>query len=117
MSPPPRPGSARPRLLHLTTTDISLALLLGPQLQAFAEAGYEVVTASAPGPYVTQLEAVGLQHLPLRHTTRAMAPHRDAAALVEVWRLFRRVRPAIVHTHNPKPGLYGRLARLSSGRA
>jgi glycosyltransferase involved in cell wall biosynthesis len=110
MSPPPRPGSARPRLLHLTTTDISLALLLGPQLQAFAEAGYEVVTASAPGPYVTQLEAVGLQHLPLRHTTRAMAPHRDAAALVEVWRLFRRVRPAIVHTHNPKPGLYGRLA-------
>ena len=24
--------------------------------------------------------------------------------------MFRRLRPAIVHTHNPKPGLYGRIA-------
>jgi glycosyltransferase involved in cell wall biosynthesis len=39
-----------------------------------------------------------------------MAPHRDVAALVELTRRFRELRPAIVHTHNPKPGLYGRLA-------
>ena len=32
-----------PRLVHLTTTDMSLDWLLRPQLEAFADAGYEVI--------------------------------------------------------------------------
>ena len=100
----------RPRLVHVTTADISLSLLLGPQLRAFRDAGYEVIGASAPGPFVAELESWGIEHRPLAHATRAMAPHRDAAALAELYRLFRDLRPAIVHTHNPKPGVYGRLA-------
>jgi len=98
------------RVIHVTTTDISLALLLGPQLRAFAAAGMEVVGVSAPGPWVAQLTADGIRHEPLRHATRAMAVGQDALALGELVRLFRRLRPDIVHTHNPKPGLYGRIA-------
>ena len=98
------------RLLHVTTTDMSLELLLGPQLRAFQSAGFEVHTASAPGSYVSALEADGIVHHPLRHATRATAPHRDLLALLELYRLFRRLRPDIVHTHNPKPGVYGRIA-------
>jgi len=99
-----------PKLLHVTTTDISLELLLGPQLRAFQAAGYEVHTASAPGPYVPTLEADGIVHHPLEHATRATAPLEDAKALLELYRLFRRLKPDVVHTHNPKPGVYGRIA-------
>lgn len=99
-----------PKLLHVTTTDMSLELLLGPQLRAFQAAGYEVHTASAPGRYVPTLEADGIVHHPLEHATRATAPLEDARALAELYRLFRRLRPDIVHTHNPKPGVYGRIA-------
>jgi glycosyltransferase involved in cell wall biosynthesis len=98
------------RLLHVTTSDMSLELLLGPQLRAFRDAGFEVHTASAPGAYVEALVADGIVHHPLRHATRSTAPHRDLGALVELHRLFRRLRPDIVHTHNPKPGVYGRIA-------
>lgn len=105
----------RPRLLHLTTVDMSLALLLGPQLRAFDEAGYDVVGVAAPGDYRDQVEALGIRFEPLRHGTRSMAPHRDLLALVELVRLFRRLRPDIVHTHNPKPGLYGRVAARLAG--
>src|SRR6478736_3117230 len=98
------------RLVHVTTTDMSLELLLGPQLSAFVAAGYEVFGASAAGPYVEAIEARGVQHLPLRHATRSMAPQHDVAALVELRRLFLDLRPDVVHTHNPKPGVYGRLA-------
>ncbi|HUQ64301.1 MAG TPA: glycosyltransferase family 4 protein [Acidimicrobiales bacterium] len=94
----------------MTTTDISLALLLGPQLIAFREAGFEVAGASAPGPYVEELEQAGIRHFPLKNASRAMAPLRDLRALGELRSLFRSIRPNIVHTHNPKPGLYGRLA-------
>jgi glycosyltransferase involved in cell wall biosynthesis len=98
------------RLVHVTTTDMSLELLLGPQLSAFVAAGYEVFGASAPGRYVGAIEARGVQHVPLRHATRSMAPRHDATALLELRRLFRDLRPQVVHTHNPKPGVYGRLA-------
>ncbi|MGQ0743936.1 MAG: glycosyltransferase family 4 protein [Acidimicrobiales bacterium] len=105
----------RPRVVHVTTTDVSLVLLLGPQLRAFAEAGYEVIGASAPGPWVAQLEAEGTRHWPLRHATRSQAPHRDLAALAELRSLFLTLTPDIVHTHNPKPGVYGRLAARAAG--
>lgn len=100
----------RPLVIHVTTTDISLALLLGPQLVAFRDAGFDVAGASAPGPYVEELKAAGIGHFPLRHASRSMAPLRDVKALAELWSLFRALRPDVVHTHNPKPGLYGRAA-------
>jgi len=103
-------SAARPLVAHVTTTDISLELLLGPQLEAFAAAGFEVVGISAPGPYVDALEARGIRHVPLHHGTRSFAPAHDAQAMVELVSIFRRLRPAIAHTHNPKPGLYGRVA-------
>ena len=103
------------RLVHVTTTDISLTLLLGPQLQAFAAAGYEVIGMSAPGPEVDRLRELGIDHVPLHNFTRSMAPHRDAAAMLELIRTLRRVRPEIVHTHNPKPGWFGRPAARIAG--
>lgn len=103
------------RLLHVTTVDMSLVLLLGPQLRAFAASGMDVIGVSAPGPYVPQLESWGIRHEPLRHATRSNAIGQDALALGELWRLFRRLKPDIVHTHNPKPGLYGRLAARAAG--
>ncbi len=114
------PGGAEPslagrRLVHVTTADISLALLLGPQLRAFRDAGMDVVGLSAPGPYVDQLHEWGIRHVALRHATRSVAPGHDVLALAELARHFRRLRPDIVHTHNPKPGLYGRLAARAVG--
>lgn len=103
------------RVLHLTTTDITLALILRPQLRAFADAGMEVIAASAPGPWVGDIEASGIRHEAVVHATRAMSVRKDALALAELVRLFRRLRPDIVHTHNPKPGVYGRLAARLAG--
>jgi glycosyltransferase involved in cell wall biosynthesis len=101
-------------VVHVTTTDISLELLIGNQLAAFAAAGYDVIGVSAPGPFVPALEQRGIRHVPLHHATRSFAPLEDAQALGELVSVFRRLRPAIVHTHNPKPGLYGRnAARLA----
>ncbi len=105
----------RPSVVHLTTTDMSLELLLGAQLEAFVAAGYDVIGASAPGPYAPALARRGIQHHPLAHATRTMDPRRDLLALIELTRLLRNLRPTIVHTHNPKPGLYGRVAARLAG--
>ena len=113
---PPRTGVRdRPVLVHVTTTDMSLALLLGNQLRRFADERFDVIGVSAPGPFVAELESHGIRHVALRHATRRSAPHHDVLAFLELWRLLRRMRPDVVHTHNPKPGIYGRLAARAAG--
>jgi glycosyltransferase involved in cell wall biosynthesis len=104
------PAARRPRLIHLTTTDMSLDWLLGPQLQAFAAAGYEVIGVSAPGPHVANLAELGVRFEPLPELTRSTSVVADARAFVALVRLLRRLRPDILHTHNPKPGVLGRIA-------
>jgi glycosyltransferase involved in cell wall biosynthesis len=111
----PRPTRARPLLVHLTTVDLSLAYLLLPQLIAFREAGYDVVGVSAPGPHVAQLAAHGIDHVALIRSTRAADVRADVATAREFARICRRLRPDIVHTHNPKPGVYGRIVARATG--
>lgn len=102
--------SGRPLLVHVTTTDMSLDWLLGPQLRAFGQAGYDVVGASAPGPHVAALEEMGVRHVAIPAFTRSTNPLQDVQAFVQLVRTFRRLRPDVVHTHNPKPGILGRIA-------
>jgi glycosyltransferase involved in cell wall biosynthesis len=110
LTPLPAKRAGVPRLVHLTTTDMSLDWLLGPQLQAFAAAGYEVIGMSAAGPHVANLTAMGIPHVDVPAFTRSNNPLQDLKAFVQLLRLLRRVRPDILHTHNPKPGIIGRIA-------
>ena len=105
----------RPRLIQLATSDLTLSWLLGPQLRAFAAAGYEVIALSAGGRYVSDLESWGIGHRTLRNATRSFDPVRDLRLLPELRRLFAELQPDIVHTHTPKPGYIGRLAARTSG--
>ncbi len=94
---------------HLTTVDSSLRFLLFPQLRAVEELGGVAIGISAPGPYVAGLEADGVRHLALASSTRGMHVSADLRAAWELWKVLRREHVDVLHTHNPKPGLYGRV--------
>jgi glycosyltransferase involved in cell wall biosynthesis len=102
-------------LAHVTTVDLSLWFLLGGQLRAFREQGFHVVGISAPGPWVGSLARAGVTHVAVAGLRRAWAPAADARALGQLVRVFRRLRPAIVHTHTPKAGVLGRIAARLAG--
>jgi glycosyltransferase involved in cell wall biosynthesis len=46
---------------------------------------------------------------------REVQPVQDFMALVSLWRLFRRERPQVVHTHSSKAGILGRWAAWLAG--
>ena len=48
---------------------------------------------------------------------REIRPGKDLRALFQLVRLFRRIRPQIVHTHSSKAGILGRLAAALAGGA
>jgi len=102
-------GARRAKVAHLTTTDISLRYLVLAQLQAIRDAGGEALGISAPGPFVDDLEREGIRHVALPSSTRTVSPADDVRTMIELWRVLRRERPDVLHVHNPKPGLYGRV--------
>ena len=110
------PAVDRPvRVAHLTTVDLSLRFLLLGQLEVIRDAGFEVSAISAPGRWSPRLEAEGIRHIPWPHVTRAWDPRADVRAFRELVGILRRERFDVVHTHNPKPGILGRVAARLAG--
>ncbi|MCF2529764.1 glycosyltransferase [Yinghuangia soli] len=112
---PVGPGGRPLRVAHLTTVDMSLALLLRTELEVDVAAGFTVFGLSAPGEYVPEIEELGVTHVPLDALTRSWDLARDAAAARELAATLRRLDLDVLHTHNPKTGVLGRLLGRAVG--
>ena len=99
----------RPLVIHVATADMGLRFLLLNQMRAIQAAGYRVLGISSDGPYCAEVAAAGVPVLPIT-MHREISPGGDVVALARLVQAFRRLRPTIVHTHNPKAGLLGQLA-------
>jgi glycosyltransferase involved in cell wall biosynthesis len=76
-------------------------------------AGYTSTLVLGPESEAPTLEDArrrGCRVVEIEGLVREVSPARDVAAALALWRLFRRLRPAIVHTHTSKAGFVGRLA-------
>ena len=102
------------KIAHVTTVDISLHSLLLNQMQSLQAAGYEVAGISAAGESVPLIEAGGVRHLAVP-MSRNLSPLADLVSLWRLFRVMRRERFAIIHTHTPKAGLLGQLAARLAG--
>ena len=100
----------RVRVVHIATVDLTLQALLLPQLLGLQQAGYEVAAISSPGPFVGEIENAGIRHIPWRRVTRAWAPTADLLAFGELVSILNTERFDVVHSHNAKPGVMGRIA-------
>jgi glycosyltransferase involved in cell wall biosynthesis len=65
---------------------------------------------------MSYLLPAGLEARYLPELQRSIAPLDDARALMKIYRLLARVRPAIVHTHMAKAGAVGRTAAILYNR-
>ena len=100
---------AKLKVAHLATVPITIQGFLLNQVKSLVKAGYEVTSISAPGPEVASIEAANIRHIPVP-MTREMKPLADLISLWHLYRVLRRERFTIVHTHTPKACLYGQLA-------
>jgi glycosyltransferase involved in cell wall biosynthesis len=78
---------------------------------------YEVGIVTGPeGILVEQANRIPLlSHFWIPNFVREVRPIQDLRALFQLWRVFRRERPNIVHTHTAKAGILGRLAARLAG--
>ena len=103
------------RIMVITTVPQTLAAFFPRQLRSLAEAGFEVHAVSSPGPdldAINQIPGVTVHAVPIE---RQPHPLRDCRSLFQLFRLIRRIRPQIVHSHTPKAGLLGMAAAKAAG--
>lgn len=108
----PRYLASVPRgALFVMTSDMSIDLLLGGQLGALRNSTIAPIAAASGNTgrlhHVGVREGVSVHELPF---ARRPSPIRDTAALIELIRLLRRVRPAMVVYGTPKASLLTALA-------
>jgi glycosyltransferase involved in cell wall biosynthesis len=68
-----------------------------------------VITGQA-GVFTSQLQRAGVPSIQLRSLVRPVRPHRDLAALAELWSLLGRLKPDLVCAHTAKAGSLARAA-------
>ncbi len=77
---------------------------------------YHAEMACAPeGPLVDLAEKEGVRVRPIKNFVSEVAPFKDICALWQLYRLLRREKYDLVHTHNSKGGFIGRLAAMLAG--
>ena len=107
-------SGVRPKVIHVTTVPETLSFLRG-QAGHFQSRGWEVAVVSSPGP---ALDAFARREsVPARgvEMARSITPFADLVSIARLWKIFRELRPDVVHGHTPKGGLLAMIAAFLAG--
>jgi len=99
-----------PKIILFANTDwyiYNFRLALAKELRSH---GYEVVILSPPGNFHEKLQANGFQWIPFPLSRQGTNPLGELWTLWRLLRVYRRVKPVIVHHFTIKPVIYGSLA-------
>ncbi|WP_103865533.1 glycosyltransferase family 4 protein [Aquimarina sp. I32.4] len=103
------------KIIRVTTVPISLGKLLQGQLK-FMSQYYKVIGIASQGgeqlDLVTQDE--GIRVIPVE-MTRKITPIQDLKAVYALYKIFRKEKPEIVHSHTPKAGTLSMIAARMAG--
>jgi glycosyltransferase involved in cell wall biosynthesis len=64
--------------------------------------------------YEDKLAAAGIDFAHVPVSLRGLAPLADIGLMIQLWRLFRREKPAVVHAFTIKPAIYATLAAAAA---
>jgi len=108
--------SARPRrLLYVVNNPAFFLSHRLPLALGAKQAGFDVHVATMDGPSVPQIVAHGLTHHVIPLSRSGKHPVEELRSIHALWRLFRQLKPGIVHAVTIKPVLYGGIAARLAG--
>ena len=98
------------KLFRITTVPMSLKYLLRGQMSFMKENGFNVTMISSDGQELKDvIENENCEHA-IVPMTRKITILKDLKATYDLYKLIKKEKPLIVHTHTPKAGIVGMLA-------
>ena len=102
------------KIIRISTIPGSLWALLNGQLR-FMSDHFEVIgIASKTRDFYRINKNEGVRTIPVE-MTRSITPFQDLKGLYQLYRIFKKEKPFIVHTHTPKAGTLGMMAAKLAG--
>lgn len=99
----------KPKLIRITTVPQSLRGLLRGQLR-FMSSHFDVIGISSSGEALHDVEKNEGVPVIAIEMTRTISPVKDLKSVWQLYKIFRKEKPLVVHTHTPKAGIVGMLA-------
>ena len=100
----------KPKLFRVTTVSESLKILLKGQHKFMSENGFEVIGVSTPGVALDEvntnenIRVIGLS------MSRKITPIKDVLSVYYLYKILKKEKPLLVHSHTPKAGIVSMLA-------
>jgi len=109
-------GDRMSKIILFANTDWYLYNFRRSLALAVRAAGHNVLLISPPGEYGARFRDLGLRWEPLpAMDRRSLNPLRELRALAELFALFRREQPELVHNFTIKCAVYGSIAAMLTG--
>jgi len=102
------------KICHVAAVDITVKLLLLPQLKFLVKEGYQIFSVYSPGRWKDAIESEGIKVKNIK-ITRKITPVSDLISLIRLFLYFKKEKFDVVHTHTPKPALIGQIAARLAG--
>ena len=99
----------------VSNSDESLYRFHNPIMKRLVEDGLKVYAVSPPGPFVADIESLGVEFVPWALIRRSLNPFTEFASLLRLVRIYRRLKPDLVQHFTVKPNVYGALAARLTG--
>lgn len=99
-----------PKLFRVTTVPESLNILLRGQFKFMSKNGFEVIGISSAGNAlneVSQEEEIRVIEI---NMSRKISPIKDFLSVYNLYKLIKKEKPIIVHSHTPKAGAVAMMA-------
>lgn len=103
------------KIIKITTLPISLNILFRNQF-AFLKQHFDLIGISSyDDKHLSELKKrEGIQVIPV-NINRMISPFNDIISIYKLYKVFKKEKPLIVHTHTPKAGLVGIIAARIAG--
>ncbi|MEL0650338.1 glycosyltransferase family 4 protein [Algibacter sp. TI.3.09] len=104
------------KIIRITTVPLSLSGLLKGQLR-FMSQYFDILGISSKGEDNHLEKLIELEGIPTVavEMTRKITPLKDLVAVYQLYKVFKKEKPFIVHSHTPKAGTLGMLAAFLAG--
>ena len=102
-------------ILYLVTEDWYFCMHRLPLARAMINSGWRVVVAARAKNHADEIRNEGIELVPLNWRRRGFNPLIGAIEIFRITRLYKDVRPDLVHHVAMKPSIYGSVAAWISG--
>jgi glycosyltransferase involved in cell wall biosynthesis len=104
------------KIIRITTVPLSISSLLQGQLR-FMSQYFDILGVASKGENNEILQVSKLEDIPTHaiEMTRTITPLKDLKAVWQLYLLFKKEKPIIVHSHTPKAGTLSMIAAKLAG--